>query len=202
MLGNLLAGRASTHRDKEAIVCGKDRLTYGQLFGRASVISHNLKSLDIRPGDIVAMYVPSGIDCVAAFCGVLALGAVVVPIDPQCKPAEIKEILRDLQPKALIVHTDLAPASFAALPWIESLQSVLLIATEPKDPLPALATTLTLRDINWNYTRFGRFPPANLHTDELPAVIFYTSGSTGKPKGVVHTHRSLGVATSASKTVF
>ena len=93
MLGNLLAARARMNSHKEAIVCGQDRLTYGQLLERASVIGHNLGLLDVRAGDIVAMYVPSGIDCVAAFCGVLSLGAVIVPIDPQCKAGEVKAIL-------------------------------------------------------------------------------------------------------------
>src|SRR5437868_6980942 len=124
-IADILDFRARSHGEKDAVICGDERVTFNQLKVRARVFSKHLEMLGVKPGDRVGFYIPNSIDFVAAFFGTSGIGAVIVPINPMLKPDEIAHILSDSHSKAMIVHQDLLLSVMEALPLVQTLESLL-----------------------------------------------------------------------------
>src|SRR4030042_1929066 len=88
--------------NKQAIVCGGKRWTYGEFFDRINRLSHFLRSLGMRKDDKVAILHPNCHTFLEAYYGTAQMGAISVPINYRLSPKEIAFILRDSESKILI----------------------------------------------------------------------------------------------------
>ncbi|WP_327026418.1 AMP-binding protein [Micromonospora sp. NBC_01739] len=83
----LLAGAARRHADTVAVVDGRVRVTYAELWWEARCYGAGLRAAGVRPGDPVALLAPNVIDFPRVYYGTLAAGAnpvpITVPADPQ-----------------------------------------------------------------------------------------------------------------------
>jgi long-chain acyl-CoA synthetase len=172
-LASVLQESALRRPDKVAVIEGPpshDRATYRELWETALRRAGALHAAGVRPGDRVALLALNTIDFVTAYFGILARGAVVVPIAPMLVADEIAFLLEDSGAKLALVADELAGvvadgADAARVP-------VLLLGSDA-----ALA---------------GAPAPRREAREPLdPAVVFYTSGTTGRPKGAVLTHFNL-----------
>ena len=100
-LVDALEWHASVHPDRVHVrVLGDDpdaaavEVTYGRLRGRACAIATGLAAADVRPGDTVALMLPTSVEYFAAFFGVLFAGAVPVPLYPPMRAAQLDDYLR------------------------------------------------------------------------------------------------------------
>jgi long-chain acyl-CoA synthetase len=85
---------ASPHA--EALVeLGGERISYRQLWDRASRVAGGLCDDGIRPGDRVAIRLPNSIDWVLAFVGGLMAGAIVVPVNTRFTQSEADYVVAD-----------------------------------------------------------------------------------------------------------
>src|SRR6478672_9309298 len=76
-LVHLLRATVEAGPDTEALVeLGGERLTYQQLWDRASRVAGGLRALGIGRGDRVGIHLPNGNDWALAFFGIQMLGAV------------------------------------------------------------------------------------------------------------------------------
>ncbi|MFB8006392.1 class I adenylate-forming enzyme family protein [Nocardia sp. NPDC056000] len=95
-LPNLVAAlRITVERvpDAEAVVqVGGPRLTYAQLWDRATALAAGLAGAGVRPGDRVGILLPNGVDWCAAFFAVQLAGCVAVPINTRLSEPEISHI--------------------------------------------------------------------------------------------------------------
>ena len=101
-LSSVLEHRARLTPDRVAVVCGAQRLTYGELDSQAMRVAAGLHALGIRPGDNVALSCPNVPWFPIAYFGILKSGAAVVPINVLLKPREIAYHLRDSGAKAAL----------------------------------------------------------------------------------------------------
>src|ERR1700758_1322199 len=102
---DVLAEQVDTRPDGEAVVeLGGDRLTYRQLWERASHVAGGLRAAGVRPGDRVAVRYPAGIDWVLAFWGTVMAGGVVAAVNTRSAQPEIEFVLSDSG-----ARVDLAP---------------------------------------------------------------------------------------------
>ena len=128
------------------------------------------------PGDPVAVLVPRSAESVVALLGVLAAGAMYVPVDVSYPAERVRFMLADAAPPVVITTTDLAGqaglAAGARLLVLDSAQAEAELAGLRDGPVDA-------------GERRGVLAPSDA------AYMIYTSGSTGRPKGVVVTHESL-----------
>jgi long-chain acyl-CoA synthetase len=163
-LASVLQESALRRPDKVAVVQDDARATYGELWDAALRRAGALREAGVQPGDRVALLGLNTIDFVTAYYGILARGAVVVPLAPMLVADEIAFLLEDSGARVALVADDLtevvAGADVAVLPLSTALA---------EEPEPHRAATEPLD----------------------PAVLFYTSGTTGTPKGATLTHFNL-----------
>lgn len=99
---------ARAQPERDALVWGDDeRLSYGELADRALRVAAFLVRSGVRPGAAVAITLPKGADQIIATLGVLAAGAVYVPVGIEQPPARRDEIYS----RARVAHviTQLGP---------------------------------------------------------------------------------------------
>ena len=124
----MLRDRAEGHPDREAVAeLGAERLTYRELWERASAVAGGLRELGVQRGDRVAVRHPAGVDWVVAFLGTVLAGAVAVVPNTRSTPAELELVLADadvtvdIDPRAPLpvgtpyAEEDLAPDEPAAM---------------------------------------------------------------------------------------
>ena len=79
--------------DREAVIDGDLRLTYGELLTRCDRWSAALQDLGVQQGDRVACIAPNTHAQLEAFYAVPQIGAVLVPINFRLQPEEFKYII-------------------------------------------------------------------------------------------------------------
>ncbi|NNH71656.1 non-ribosomal peptide synthetase [Nocardia uniformis] len=94
-----LFAHAAAHPDAAALIWeiagGEERvLSYRQLAGEALAVAGALRAAGVEPGDAVAVQLPKGSEQIVATVGVLAAGAVYVPIGFDQPAARRAEIIR------------------------------------------------------------------------------------------------------------
>src|SRR3989339_2012565 len=88
--------------EKEAIVCGGRRWTYGEFFGRISRFSHYLKEAGIVKGDRIAILHPNCHYFLEVYYAIALRGAAAVPLNYRLSSGEIRLIMNDSGARILI----------------------------------------------------------------------------------------------------
>jgi benzoate-CoA ligase len=155
--------------DRVAVICGGERVTYGDLLRRAGCTAAALHDVGVRREERVLLLLDDTPAFPATFLGAIRLGAVPVPVNPLYKPSDFRYFLEDSYARVVV-----ADAAFAekAAEAIEGLDGVRVY--EPADLLDA-----------GGGPDADPIPAAATHEDDM-AFWLYSSGSTGRPKGVVH----------------
>lgn len=167
--------RAHVHMREES---GEERsFSYSGLLSDARAIAGGLRERGIRKGDRVVLVLPTGMDFLSSFQGILIAGGIPVPIYPPARLDRLAEfalrqsaILADSGARALITVPRALPIA-AMLP--RAIAGEVHVTTA--EALRGLGATCA--------------SPEGEAGD--PALIQYTSGSTGEPKGVLLSHANL-----------
>ncbi|GAB5450385.1 MAG: class I adenylate-forming enzyme family protein [Halioglobus sp.] len=172
---------ARQHGDREFLIYEGERRSFNQLFDEADAIAVALQARGIGKGDRVAIAMRNYPEWLAAYIGVVTIGAVVVPVNSWGQPADVAYILQDCD--ARLAFCDQQRYN-GLVERIDEAAPELVIARPDNadDPhgLPAF-----VRD------HAGAAPQqVAIEGDEL-AMIMYTSGTSGKPKGAASTHRAI-----------
>ena len=93
---DMLAEQVDHRPASEAVVeLGAGRLTYRQLWDRASRVAGGLRAAGLKPGDRVAVRYPAGINWVLAFWGTVMAGGVAVAVNTRSAQPEVEFVLSD-----------------------------------------------------------------------------------------------------------
>ncbi|MER9847586.1 acyl--CoA ligase [Mesorhizobium sp. M0106] len=188
LLHDFLTHSASRLGEKVALVCGNQRVTYGDLDMRSNAIAHHLTDAGIARGDRVVVFADNTVEAVVAFWAVLKANAVVCIVNPLTKSDKLDYLLNDCRPTALITDKHLHSIFREPARNCPSLRR--MIVSGPIEPSDLQELPHAVR---WDaaVAAARSMPPARRCIDIDLAAIIYTSGSTGEPKGVMLTHRNM-----------
>jgi 1-acyl-sn-glycerol-3-phosphate acyltransferase len=156
---------------------GEEQLTYAQLKTGAQRVAAALQARALEPRQTVAIMLPTSLEYLYTYFGILLAGATPVPIYP---PARMNQIEEHVRRHATI----LANARVTMLVTVPEARAV---ARLMEAYVPGLKHTLSVADLTSSAHPLSPVPSSH---DDV-AFIQYTSGSTGNPKGVVLTHANL-----------
>ncbi|MDO8544178.1 MAG: AMP-binding protein [Opitutaceae bacterium] len=138
-------------------------LTFGDLEARSNQLSHALRARGLARGDRIGFFLANRVEVIDLWLAAVKLGLIVVPINVLYRERELRHILSDAAPTAVISSPDLAsflPADTSGWNVTELWQAA---ASQP-------ATRIAV--------------PCDAGT---PLSLIYTSGTTGASKGAVLT---------------
>lgn len=156
---------------------GGERISYGDLIGRAGRMANALVSLGVRPGDRVAAQVEKSVEAIILYLATLRAGAVFLPLNTGYTPAEIDYFIGDATPAVLVCD----PARADALRGAASRAGARIVTLDAggQGSLTEAAAGAA-----------PDFATVPRKADDLAALL-YTSGTTGRSKGAMLTHGNL-----------
>ncbi|HGO1833978.1 TPA: condensation domain-containing protein, partial [Staphylococcus aureus] len=90
-----------------AIVYGGEKLTYKELNNKANQLGHKLRSLGVKPNDLIGLMTDRRVEMIIGIYGILKAGGAYVPIDPNYPEERKKYILKDSKVKLLLTDQDM-----------------------------------------------------------------------------------------------
>jgi amino acid adenylation domain-containing protein/non-ribosomal peptide synthase protein (TIGR01720 family) len=121
--------------DAKALDDGSQVLTYRQLAEKAGIIAGRLQSAGIKPGSIVAVYLPRSNDYLVAMLGILKAGCAYLPLELILPRARIDFILNNANVAAVVSREP----EFADFPHISSNDLQQSVALPVQQEVPAQA---------------------------------------------------------------
>ena len=197
---NCLDRHLDTHRkDKPALIWegepGDSRtLTYEELHREVCQMANAIKSLGVKKGDRVGIYMPMIPEAAIAMLACARIGAAHSVVFGGFSAEALKARLQDAEAK-LVITADGGWRKDKIVPLkdavdnaiasdVPSVTNVLVVKRTEQD-----ITMQEGRDVWWHELKENASEdcPAEQMDSEDLLFILYTSGTTGKPKGVVHT---------------
>ena len=188
-----------TRPDQVAIIWEGDNpsdqrsVTYRELHAEVCRLANALRSLGVKKGDRVTIYLPMVVEAAVAMLACARVGAVHAIVFGGFSPDSLANRIQDCDSTLLITADEgrrggrrvaLKANADEALKHCPTIEHVVVVKVTGGDvPMVAgrdhdYATLLAAASTDCTPETMGA---------EDPLFILYTSGSTGKPKGVVHT---------------
>jgi long-chain acyl-CoA synthetase len=175
-LPDLLYAHAAERPDHLAIIEGDRTLSYAALAVLMDRIAAALQRDGVSNGDVVAICARTSINYGAAFCGILAAGAMVAPLAPSSTPASLMMMLKDSGARVFMLDRETAEI-LKGTGFEDQFKRVALDDSEAGEPFSG-----------WLGPQDARPREVSIAPEQALNII-YTSGTTGAPKGIVQSHR-------------
>lgn len=170
LLDDLFSATCATQPNALCLIEGEQRLTYADVEHRAAALAAGLVRKGIKPGHVVGLWMPRGIDVLIAQIAIAKTGAAWLPFDADAPFERISVCLEDAE----------APLLLTTSAFIEAHD----VHDHPCHPCDH-------RDLIDTSDRTIVTARGQGATPDHPAYMIYTSGSTGTPKGIVISGRNI-----------
>ncbi|MGZ7117048.1 MAG: acetate--CoA ligase [Methanobacterium sp.] len=193
------------------------KITYYELYRQMNKLANALKSLGVKKGDKVSMYLPMCPELIIAMLACTRIGAIHSIVYSGLSVGALVERIEDADSKIVITADgtfrrgkiiDLKSIVDEACIQCPSVETLIVVEnTGNPIEISLIGDTSEISGKTLTYNSLLEGEPAECEPEILdaedPLFILYTSGSTGKPKGVLHTTAGymVGVATT-TKNVF
>src|SRR6056300_41285 len=167
-------------------------LSFQELHDEVCKFANVLKSLGVKKGSRVCIYMPMILEVAFAMLACTRIGAIHSVVFGGFSPESLKDRILDADCE-LVITADEGLRGGKTVPLKSNVDDALNNCPNVKN---ALVIKRTGGDIAWNDSRDVWYEelsanassecPCEPMDSEDPLFILYTSGSTGKPKGVLH----------------
>ena len=195
---NCIDRHLKQRREQTAIIWEGDNpgeskeISYGTLHSQVCKLANVYKSLGIKKGHRVILYLPMIPEAAYAMLACARIGAIHSIVFGGFSPEALASRIVDCG-ASLVVTADEAPRGGRITPLKANVDKAMKICGD----IPTLVIERTNGDIPMKSGRDHSYKAAMVSASsdcapeemnaEDPLFILYTSGSTGKPKGVLHT---------------
>jgi acetyl-CoA synthetase len=167
-------------------------LSFQELHDEVCKFANVLKSLNVKKGSRVCIYMPMILEVAFAMLACTRIGAIHSVVFGGFSPESLKDRILDADCE-LVITADEGLRGGKTVPLKSNVDEAL-------NKCPNVKNTLVIKrtggDIAWNdsrdvwYEELSKNVSTICHPEPMdsedPLFILYTSGSTGKPKGVLH----------------
>ena len=161
---SLFEEQAARASESIALVCGLEKVSYGELNRRANRLAWRLRKRGLTGEVPVGIFLERSPEMVIAILAILKAGGAYVPLDPAYPEERIDFMIED-----------------ARMP---------LVVTRRGNRKLGSCQILDLEEENLSEESDSNLPNDGGNGESL-AYLIYTSGSTGRPKGVAVPHRAV-----------
>ncbi len=176
--------------DKDALVCGASKWTYGQLDAMADRLAQTLVADGLERGARVVIHLGNGVEAVVSIFAVLKANAVFVCVNRTTRPDKLNHILRHCRASVLITEARTVSGTVDGARVLEDSAVAGLVLVDGPESLSAAAGRPAR---SWESVQAlpscGPVPRRAIDLDL--ACLIYTSGTTGNPKGVMCAHENM-----------
>ena len=166
LLDGALMGRAAHTALETGDAEGQPlNLTFGELEARSNAVAAALRARGLVAGDRLGIFLLNRVEIIDLWLATVKLGLIAVPTNVLYRERELRHIVSDAEPRAIVTTPDLA----AHLPAGTSAWNVDDITREAR-------------------AQGGATRPVAVLGTNSPAALIYTSGTTGAAKGAILTH--------------
>jgi acetyl-CoA synthetase len=169
-------------------------LTYFDLFRQVSAFANALKSLGVKKGDRVALYLPLIPELAIAMLACARIGAVHSVVFGGFSAESLRDRINDAKARLLVTAdggyrrgqiVPLKQVADDAVAGAPSIEHVIVVQRGPSS-----TASMTAGRDRWYHELMESAAlvcePETMDSEDM-LYILYTSGTTGKPKGIVHT---------------
>ena len=166
-------------------------LTYGEVGAILTRLHRLFDKNSIRKGQKIALLGKNSAHWAMVYLATVTYGAVIVPILPDFRPEEIKQIIAHSE--GILLFTTPGHLKEIDLSDEKGIRGVFSLTDFSL--MTALDDTLLDMDLDGPHAKWpadgDRYKtPGPVHSSDTAALV-YTSGTTGLPKGVILSHKSL-----------
>ncbi len=188
-------------RDFIALNYFNTRISYNEFFDKIDLAARALRSLGVKPKDVVTICMPNTPEAVIMFYAINKIGAIADMIHPLAAPIEIKNCIdatksrilmlidmdydkmKDLLADTLVYKTIIASAK-ESMPPLTTIGYQVTRGFKIKKPKSSDKDFLTWKDFLLMGSSYKKEFDSNMKSKDT-AIILHSGGTTGVPKGIM-----------------
>jgi long-chain acyl-CoA synthetase len=169
---NWILGMWETFPDREAVVDGDKRYTFGELRRRVLKLANGIQGLGVRPKDAVAVMIYNSAEFLECLCGLSLIGATMPFVNWHLRGEELKTTINLRSPKILIFDAEFMDDIVKIKEGLETVKYFVVVGDFSSLP----SGIISYEDL------LATQPTTRPEVNFLAALNPYTGGTTGTPK--------------------